>query len=144
MYGGYASLPSFASRPARAGEKLVTTRFKHSAKRGFAAASEPEVAVCLSPGTEVAFKCDVQYYRLLGIPRGMLAERVARFREIDKHRPNARRDALEFPSGRVLTVDRLCENQHLTVLQLPVPPQIVRFDAREARRTWFFPYLGHR
>jgi hypothetical protein len=48
------SLEFVASRPARVGDKLVSTRFDNSFTRGFAAIGEPEVAVCLLPGTELA------------------------------------------------------------------------------------------
>jgi hypothetical protein len=44
-----------ASRPAKVGDKLVSTNFTNSLTRGFAAVREPTVAVCLLPGTEVAF-----------------------------------------------------------------------------------------
>ena len=54
------SLHFVASRPARVGDKLVSTRFRTSLTRGFAAIGEPDVAVCLLPGTEVAFERDVE------------------------------------------------------------------------------------
>ena len=50
------SLDFVASRPAKVGDKLVTTKFKNSVTRGFAAVEEPTVAVCVLPGTEVAFE----------------------------------------------------------------------------------------
>jgi len=50
------SLHHVASRPAKVGDKLVTTQFNNSITRGFAAVGEPNVAVCLLPGTEVAFE----------------------------------------------------------------------------------------
>ena len=50
------SLHLVASRPARVGDKLVSTRFCNPLARGFAAIGEPDVAVCLLPGTEVAFE----------------------------------------------------------------------------------------
>ena len=43
------SLDHVASRPARVGDKLVTTTFANSITRGFAAMEEPTVAVCLLP-----------------------------------------------------------------------------------------------
>src|ERR1700686_3832155 len=46
------SLQFVASRPARVGDKLVTTQFGNSITRGFAAVGEPNAAVCLLPGTE--------------------------------------------------------------------------------------------
>ena len=39
--------------------------------------------------------------------------------------PNTHHDALEFPNGRILLVNRLCEGQYTTVLQLPVTPLVV-------------------
>jgi hypothetical protein len=50
------SLRHVASRPARVGDKLVSTTFVNSSTRGFAAVGEPNVAVCLLPGTELAFE----------------------------------------------------------------------------------------
>jgi hypothetical protein len=50
------SLELVASRPAKTGDELVTTNFQNSMTRGFAAIGEPNVAVCLLPGTEVAFE----------------------------------------------------------------------------------------
>ena len=39
------SLDFVASRPARVGDKLVSTGFRNSVTRGFAAIGEPNVAV---------------------------------------------------------------------------------------------------
>src|SRR5213075_618519 len=50
------SLQNVASRPARVGDKLVSTTFVTSYTRGFAAVGEPNVAVCLLPSTELAFE----------------------------------------------------------------------------------------
>ena len=49
-----------ASRPAKIGDKLVSTKFRSSITGGFAAAGEPNVAACLLPGTEVAFEIEVE------------------------------------------------------------------------------------
>jgi hypothetical protein len=49
------SLHAVASRPAKTGDRLTTTHFPDSITRGLAAVTEPDVAVCLLPGTEVAF-----------------------------------------------------------------------------------------
>jgi len=49
------SLHNVTSRPAKIDDKLVSTKFSCSTTRGFAAVGEPNVAVCLLPGTEVAF-----------------------------------------------------------------------------------------
>jgi hypothetical protein len=54
------SLHQVATRQAQVADQLVTTKFPESITRGFAAVGEPDVAVCLLPGTEVAFERDVE------------------------------------------------------------------------------------
>ena len=116
------SLHFVASRPARVGDKLVSTRFRTSTTRGFAAIGESTVAVCLLPGTEVAFVRDVEcdgtfrFFR-----RRSLKQKVARFRQLNPDQPTMHHDALEFPDGEIVLVTELREGQHATVLQLPAP-----------------------
>jgi hypothetical protein len=129
------SLHHVASRPAKVKDKLFTTELAKSSTRGFAAVGEhgaklvihdgpPKVAVCLLPGTELAFDDDVRYDRafsFFGKPR--VKHKVARFRQIDMDDPHVQHDALEFPNGQVLKVTRLVAGQTATVLQLPVATQ---------------------
>jgi hypothetical protein len=114
-----ALLHLVASRPAKIGDKLVTAKFNNSSTRGFATVETPNVAVCLLPGTEVAFEKDVVGYRRSLLPNRKLGEKVARFRQINMDNPNSHHDALEFPNGQIVLLTRLCEGQHATVLQLP-------------------------
>jgi hypothetical protein len=124
------SLHQVASRPARVGDKLVSTQFSGSITRGFAAVNEPAVAVCVRPGTELAFDQDVNYERSMAfLPKRKACQRAARFRHVNEDRPSAHHDALEFPDGRIVLVTRLCEGQSATVLQLPVEPQTLQSDA---------------
>jgi hypothetical protein len=116
------SLHLVASRPAKAGDKLETTSFCGTTTRGFAAVGEPNVAVCLLPGTEVAFDKAVEYYRIIGT--GKVEEKTARFRQVNSDRSNVNHDALEFPGGRTVLLTRLCEGQRATVLQLPATPRV--------------------
>jgi hypothetical protein len=113
------SLEHVASRQAAVGDRLVSTRFGHSITRGFSDPRNAGVAVCLRPGTELAFDRDVQFENVLSRERDTVPARVARFRQIDVTSPHVHHDALEFPDGRVLLVTRLVEGQHATVLQLP-------------------------
>ena len=118
------SLHLVASRPARVGDKLVTTEFASSITRGFAAIGEPEVAVCLLPGTELAFEDDIQYDRALRIfGKARVNHKVARFRQVDMNDPNVHHDAIEFPDGQIVKVTRLVAGQTATVLQLPAVVQ---------------------
>ena len=120
------SLHLVASRPAKVGDKLVTTRFNNSITRGFAAVGEPTVAVCLLPGTEVAFEKEIECERVFRVlPKQTLSGKVARFRQINMDQPNAHHDGLELPSGQIVLLTRLCEGQHAIVLQLPASPRIV-------------------
>jgi hypothetical protein len=128
------SLHLVRSRPAKVGDELVTTKFNNSLTHGFAEVGEATVAVCLLPGTEVSFEEDVECRPLTGVfPNRKLWEKVARFRQIDIDNPNTHHDALEFPSGQIVLLNRLCEGQHATVLQLPVAPHIVT-EAQEQKR----------
>jgi hypothetical protein len=118
------SLHLVASRPAKVGDRLVTTDFAKSITRGFAAIGEPEVPVCLLPGTELAFGNDVQYDRSLGIfGKVRVNHKVARFCQVDLKDPHVHHDALEFPDGRIVKVTWLIASQTATVLQLPAAAQ---------------------
>ena len=116
------SLHHVATRPAQIEDKLVTTKFSNSITRGFAAIGEPHVAVCLLPGTEIAFDNNVEYEPLFAIgilPNKKIGQRLARFRQINTNNTVVHHDALEFPDGQVVLLTRLIEGQRATVLQLP-------------------------
>jgi len=118
------SLHAVDTRPAHVGDVLISTRFIGSLTRGFCAAGEPEVAVCLRPGTELAFEREVEvdhaFRRLLpAFGFGRISGKVARFRQLNTHRPDIHHDALEFADGRVVLVTQLREGQRASVLQLP-------------------------
>jgi hypothetical protein len=128
------SLHLVASRPARVGDKLVSTQFCNSVTRGFAAIGEPNVAVCLLPGTEVVFERDVECGAAFRLFRNRsLRQKVARFRQLNLDQPTAHHDALEFPDGKIALVTDLCEGQHATVLQLPAQPTIAAEANAEKR-----------
>src|ERR1700752_5442768 len=86
------SLHHVATRPARIEDKLVATKFPNSITRGFAAAGEPHVAVCLLPGTEIAFDENVECEPSFGIgilPNNKIGQRLPRFRQVKKGNPGA-------------------------------------------------------
>jgi hypothetical protein len=93
------SLHAVATRPAEVAETLVSTEFS-TGTRGFASPDNPNVAVCLRPGTEIAFENDVQ-------TEGMMFQH---------------HDALEFSNGAIVLVTNLAAGQRATVLQLPASP----------------------
>jgi hypothetical protein len=114
------SLHHVASRPAAVGDKLVTAKFINTPTGGFAAVDNANVAVCLRPGTELAFERDVECEPALGIlPSRKIGQRLARFRQVNMEQPCVHHDALEFPDGKIVLVTRLREGQEATVLQMP-------------------------
>ena len=119
------SLQAIRSRPARVGDKLTTRDFM-TGTRGFAAPEDANTAVCVLPGTELAFARAVSCR-----PRGLLRKArivnhtTAIFRQIDKENPYTHHDALEFPDGQMVLLTDLWEGQEATVLQLPAQPVIV-------------------
>ena len=54
------SLEHLASRPAKVGDQLVTTKFGGMFTTGFCSVGEPSLAVCIKPGTELAFAREIQ------------------------------------------------------------------------------------
>jgi hypothetical protein len=145
------SLHHVATRPAKIEDRLVTTKFHNSITRGFAATDNPRVAVCLLPGTELAFDRDVECEPALTIfPTKKIGQRVARFRQINMDQPTMHHDALEFPDGQVVLLTALCENQCATVLQMPAaararveseeqaaPQEEQPVETARRRREWF-------
>jgi len=117
------SLQSVRSRPAKVGDQLVTRSFG-TGTRGFAAIDDAEVAVCLMPGTELAFASEIAIlsYGLVGNAK-TIRSRTAIFRQINREKLAVHHDALEFPDGRIELLTMLCEGQTAVVLQLPAQPK---------------------
>jgi hypothetical protein len=117
------SLQHVKSRPARVGDKLTSHDFL-TGTRGFAAPEDLNTAVCVLPGTELAFARAVSCR-----PRGLLGWKTrtvnhttAIFRQINKDNLHAHHDALEFSDGLMVLLTDLFEGQEATVLQLPAQP----------------------
>jgi hypothetical protein len=117
------SLHLVASRPAKVGDKLVSTGFPHTITRGFAPVDDRNTAVCLLPGTELAFDNEVRCETGMVFSRS-LGHTVAKFKQVNKGEPSTHHDALEFPDGKIVLLTRLCKGQHATVLQLPAKPRV--------------------
>jgi hypothetical protein len=133
------SLQTVRSRPAKVGEKLRTQRFI-TGTSGFAAPEDAGTAVCVLPGTELAFATPV---RCSG--RGLLAWKVkvinhttAIFRQVNKDNPRTHHDALELPDGQMVLLNDVFEGQEATVLQLPAQP----VTATEIKAQERVPHVG--
>jgi hypothetical protein len=123
------SLQHVKSRPAKVADKLVIHNFG-TGTRGFCAPDDRSTAVCLIPGTELAFERPI----MANVPTE--AHRTAIFRQINKSVPYRHHDALELPGGQMVLLTQLCEGQAATVLQLPAQPR-THEEAVEQTRALF-------
>jgi hypothetical protein len=131
------SLQHLASRPAKVGEKLVSTNFLGTISHGFASPEDLGVAVCLIPGTELAFDAPVKgrmrtLFEAFFVVLTGKDQNIATFRQLHKSNDFTHHDALEFPDGRIQMVHNLQIGQMATVLQLPAAP---RTEAEASEQT---------
>ena len=133
------SLHNVKSRPAKVGDKLTTRNF-NTGTRGFAAPEDASTAVCVLPGTELAFATEVKCgpSGLFGLKVTTLNHSTAIFRQVNKDEPRAHHDALEFPDGQMVLLTDMLEGQEATVLQLPAQPA----TAAEAKDQERAAYVG--
>lgn len=133
------SLHNVKSRAAKVGDKLTTRNFG-TGTRGFAASEDAGTAVCVLPGTELAFSREVACTAsgFLGLGSRRMNHRTAIFRQINRDQPRVHHDALEFPDGQTVLLTDLLEAQEATVLQLPAQPA----TAAEAKAQERVAYIG--
>ena len=114
------SLERVPSRPAKVADRVMVKTFANTSTRGFADMEDLGTAVCLRPGTELAFTAPIRYYGRSLMPWPKTSpSKLARFRQINMDLPYAHHDALELPDGTVVPVTRLVARQTATILQLP-------------------------
>ena len=134
------SMQHVASRPAKVGDALITTRFAEGLTGGFSAVGEPQVAVCLMPGTEVAFEYEIERYAAIPLFRPRrLGAKVARFCRVHEDLPTMHHDALELPGGKVVLLTHLRPGQRAKVLQLPATTGVHDAAHGDAERTRMAP-----
>lgn len=133
------SLKAVKSRPAKVGDKIITHNFGYGTT-GFRDVDSPEtmgeaVAVCVMPGTEIAFGGNIKTRACGGLFGGKneFAHAVAVFRQVDRDTTHTHHDSLEMPDGQVVKLTLLEEGQTATVLQLPAEPKN-EAEADEQRR----------
>ena len=134
------SLEAVKSRKAAVGDRLTIKKFGHGTSGFMEAGSnviEPD-AVCLLPGTELAFDAPVKviaHYVTATTPNANggfnaaysgpkeIEHKVARFAKIDENQAFRHHDGLEFPDRlgvAPVLLTNLEEGQTATVLQMPV------------------------
>ena len=128
------SLHRVKSRPAKVGDKLTTLNF-NTGTRGFASPDDHTTAVCILPGTELAFSEEVKCapFSLLDWRVRIIESRTAIFRQVNKDIPQVHHDVLEFPDGTCVLLTDLREGQEATVLQLPAQPKTPAEEAAHRR-----------
>ena len=132
------SLQAAKSRPAKVADKLVTHNFGMGT-RGFADPAELDVAVCVMPGTEIAFDAPIKKFTGWydnDVPPIKGEHSVAIFRQVEKETAHTHHDCLELPDGQRVLLTQLQEGQHATVLQLPAAPKNDA-EAKEQERAVF-------
>ena len=116
------SLMHVKSRAANVGDNLEVKAFP-SGSRGFVSPPDPEIAVCVLPGTELAFDVEITADFTMSRERTQYAHRTAVFRQTDLDNEITHHDALEFPDGTLVKLTRLTPGQKAMVLQLPAAPK---------------------
>jgi hypothetical protein len=129
------SLMHAKSRPAVVADKLVTKNFGMGTT-GFCDHQDDSLAVCVLPGTEIAFSAPVEtqdpgYFMVVN--KKTIEHTTAIFRQINKDNERTHHDALEFPDGQVVLLTKLVESQNAVVLQLPAVPKN-EIEAEDQRR----------
>ena len=127
------SLHAVASRPAEVGETLISSRFRGAQTLGFASPAEQGVAVCLLPGTELAFEENVRY-RGNWFRSYTVGYSVAKFSKIAPEIICQHHDCLEFPDGSTVLVNSLVKGQRVKVLQMPISEKATNWPGRRESR----------
>src|SRR5262245_15165971 len=132
------SLSACNTRDAQVADELISGTIVNeygspTTTKGFYTKGMEDVAVCLRPGTEVAFEQDVAFFNKddCTVKERKVASRVARFREVNEHENYKHHDALEFSDGTVVLLNDLVEGQRCRVLQLPAT--VKQFHAEGSR-----------
>ena len=127
------SLSAVKTRDAAVDDKLTVYDFGTGTK-GFAATAEiggdeKPAAVCVRPGTEIAFDAPIKAYTVNTNPYSCYNNAepteypaVAVFAQVDKGTLLAHHDCLQFPDGQQVLLTRLVPGQTARVLQLPAAP----------------------
>jgi hypothetical protein len=123
------SIKAEKSRPAKVADKLTTHRFVGGSV-GFCAGGDTDTAVCVLPGTEIAFEDnivfgynDVNDSNLSCWNDKRIGHKTAIFRQDHKDQERMHHDYIELPDGSRHTLSSLAPGQNATVLQLPATPK---------------------
>jgi len=114
------SLQSIKTRDAKLSDPLVVSDFG-TGTRGFADPNARKTALCVKPGTEIAFDEPIKLDRWSLGPKGNPTTAI--FRQVNKHCPHTHHDALELPNGTMVLLTSLRAGQTGRILQMPAAPK---------------------
>lgn len=123
------SLQSVKTRDAALHDELIVSNFG-TGTRGFACVDDPNCAVCVKPGTEIAFAEPIKSYcrgfydyitKLASVETQ--TPTTAIFRQINLDQPYVHHDTLEFADGQQVQLSMLHEGQRARILQMPAAPK---------------------
>ena len=110
------SLEHLASRPAKVGDKLVTTNSADRLRAPSAQSASPRSPFVFSLGQSLHLSARSKPHRDFRLRPRKLGAKLARFRRVNEACRTMHHDALELPSGQVVLLTSLCEAQHATVI----------------------------
>jgi hypothetical protein len=128
------SLENIRTRPANVGDKVAICSFG-TGTRGFGASEDPTIAVCLMPGTELAFPDEIAIASRNFWSWKRDRYKTAIFRQIHKERPRVHHDALEFPDGRTVLIMQMGIAADHAVARSAWPPMTGGLIFRARRST---------
>src|SRR5260221_12668603 len=116
------SLHNVKSRPAKVGDKLTTHNFS-TGTCGFVAPEDSTTAVCILPGTELAFSAEVICASSRLFSWRTISSRTAVFCQIDKDVTQVHHDPLQFSDGTFFLPTGFPEGHQATGLLTPAQPK---------------------
>ena len=122
------SLTSVKSRAAQIEDKLITTNFG-TGTVGFADVSDADTAVCVLPGTEIAFEEELRAINTTS----RTFPKTAVFQQFNKEVYHTHHDGLEFADGTSVLLALLHPGQRARVLQLRAAPKTAK-EVEDQRR----------
>jgi hypothetical protein len=136
------SLHTVKTRNAKVDDKLIVHNFG-TGTRGFADPTQDmaagcATAVCVKPGTEIAFDEPIRAIiaTFVTVESPTLDHKVAIFRQVSRDEERVHHDALELPDGQIIKLTNLYEGQRAKVLQLPAEPKTPEEAKEQERVAW--------
>jgi hypothetical protein len=130
------SIKAASTRDAAKDDKLVVHDFGCGTKGFVSRTGDQDVAVCVRPGTEIAFDEPIKVvetgFFMVGF-KVVEYPATAVFAQVNKDVERMHHDCLQFADGRQVMLTKLTGGQTARVLQLPAAPK-TEDEVEEQRR----------